>query len=113
MRNTKTPHRPDAAQTARLDAWADRFTKPIGNLAEVIQAEVLAATDYYTLLTRDDRASPWQIAFGDYSRADVMSERADLLEHDHRRINTTVIRTAPDQASIDRVVACLNAARKA
>jgi hypothetical protein len=70
-------------------------------------------TTYYTLLTRDDRASPWQIAFGDYSRADVMSERADLLEHDHRRINTTVIRTAPDQASIDRAVACLNAARKA
>jgi hypothetical protein len=69
--------------------------------------------DYYTLLTRDDRASPWQIAFGDYSRADVMAERADLLEHDHRRINTTVIRTAPDQASIDRAVACLNAARKA
>jgi hypothetical protein len=71
------------------------------------------ATDYYTLLTREDRASPWQIAFGDYSRADAMAERADLLEHDHRRINTTVIRTAPDQASIDRAVACLNAARKA
>jgi hypothetical protein len=70
-------------------------------------------TTYYSLLTRESAAAPWQIAHGSYSRADVHSERADMRDHDCRASNLKVIETAPDQASIDAAVRKLNAVRVA
>jgi hypothetical protein len=63
---------------------------------------------YYTLLTRDNAAAPWQIAFGDYSRNVVEMERADMVRHHETRGNLRIIATGETQPEIDAAVLKLN-----
>lgn len=65
----------------------------------------MKAKRYYTLLVSYSALDPWQIAFGSYDKQDVLDERDDDYSD---ACETTIITTAPDQASIDAEVARLN-----
>jgi hypothetical protein len=64
---------------------------------------------YYTLVTRDDAASPWYIEFGAYEREDVDFERESYRDKGAKASNLKIIRSDGRQASIDAIVAKLNA----
>lgn len=66
-----------------------------------------AATKYYSLLVRLD--GRWSIHFGDYDRQVVAEEQADVLDSSGDKAITKIITTGPDQASIDKRVADMNA----
>ena len=66
-------------------------------------------TKYYTLITREDAAAPWRIAFGDYDRKCVEDECIDEYAQDG--FETRIIATSDEQADIDNAVLCINAAR--
>lgn len=66
-------------------------------------------TTYYTLLVRSDRNQPWEIHFGDYSRAVAMQERDDVVDGGEvGRNNTCVITTGDQQDEINAAVRSLN-----
>lgn len=61
---------------------------------------------YYTLAVREDGV--WSPQFGDYSRATVHEEMADMLDHDVRRKDLKVIETDDTQVSIMAAIERLN-----
>lgn len=63
---------------------------------------------YYTLLIRDSVNHPWRIEFGSYEKEDVRFEHENT---DGLRKNLRIIKTKPDQVSIDAEVLALNANR--
>ncbi|WP_316235074.1 MULTISPECIES: hypothetical protein [unclassified Bradyrhizobium] len=67
-----------------------------------------APRNYYTLVSRETKGSPWVIEFGDYSRAVVADERNDMKDGDYCDHAFKILTTLDDQASIDAAVAELN-----
>jgi hypothetical protein len=66
---------------------------------------------YYSLVTRDSKDSPWGVAFGDYDRATVSDERADMMESacmEGYPLYCKIITTDESQAAISERVAWLN-----
>lgn len=64
---------------------------------------------YFTLITRANSASPWDIEFGDYSRAVVKAERDDLAYSlELRASNCRIITSGATQTEIDAAVRTLN-----
>lgn len=63
---------------------------------------------YFSLLERLSSVSPWGVAFGDYSRDVVESEREDKLDHGVKGYCLKIISTDGTQAAIDARVAKLN-----
>jgi len=64
---------------------------------------------YFTLVTRDDAASPWYIEFGAYDREDVDFERESYRDKGVKASNLKVIKSDGRQASIDAIVKTMNA----
>lgn len=69
-------------------------------------------TKYYTLLTRDDNNSPWEIMFSDYDKECVCDEQDTLCDNgEYSRRNTRIICTGDEQVEINARVAALNGSR--
>jgi hypothetical protein len=66
---------------------------------------------YFVLAARDDTDAPYHVAFGDYDRAVVTQEAADLAYgRDYRRVNMKVIEAArATKRAVDAAIAELNA----
>lgn len=47
--------------------------------------------EYFMLLVREDKDSPWTMEFGAYNKRDVRYEQEDYCEHDYKRTNTRVV----------------------
>lgn len=63
---------------------------------------------YYILASRD-HDTPWGVAFGAYDKADVVAERQDYRDHDHKAAHIKVIRC--DNAkpeTVNAAIAALN-----
>ena len=73
--------------------------------------EPMTKRNYYTLLVRDDKTSPWAIHFGDYYKHEVKCECDDLVMGylSHKRSDTLIITTDDNQPAINAAVAALNA----
>ncbi|MNZ81401.1 hypothetical protein D3C78_1000650 [compost metagenome] len=63
---------------------------------------------YYSLLSREDDASPWTIEFGDYDKECVESEKEEYRDKGVKATNLKIIRTDDSQAAINAKVAQLN-----
>ena len=67
---------------------------------------------YYTLLIRDDRLSPWSIEFGAYERGEVDYELESMspqyARSDMHIVTTPVTVNGSIQADIEFAVHCLN-----
>lgn len=64
---------------------------------------------YFTLLTRDNKTSPWTIQFGDHDEETVTMERADTYARDFAMSNIKIIKTKTSaQSLIDAKVKLLN-----
>jgi len=66
---------------------------------------------YFVLAARDDTDAAYHVAFGDYDRATVTQEAADLAYgRDYRRVNMKVLKAArATQRAVDAALAELNA----
>lgn len=65
---------------------------------------------YYTLLIKDGTPpNTWEIAFGDYDRANAASEYEDYRDHGFTKKELRIIVSGDTQAEIDAIVATLNA----
>lgn len=62
-------------------------------------------TDYYTLAVKTDR---WEPMFGDYNKEVVKSEFDDYYDHGVHKLDMKIIRSEPDQLSIDLAIALMN-----
>lgn len=47
--------------------------------------------EYFILLVRDNKESPWTVEFGDYDKRNVKYEQDDYCEHDYKRTNTRIV----------------------
>lgn len=64
---------------------------------------------YFTLLSRANKTSRWQIEFGDHDEVVVTEERADTYARDFAMSNIKIIKTKTSrQSEIDAKVAALN-----
>jgi len=67
------------------------------------------ARKYHTLLERSFDGAPWGIAFGDYDRETVDSERQEYRANGAKASNLKMITTGARQGEIDSAVSLLNA----
>jgi hypothetical protein len=64
---------------------------------------------YFTLVTRDNPSDNWVIEFGAWDRSDVDFERQSYRDHGVKASDLKIIKSDGKQASIDAMVAKLNA----
>lgn len=63
---------------------------------------------YYTLCIREFDTGVWSAEFGDYDRECVAFELDDMAQHQHKRKNMKIIKSAPTQKAINEAVTKLN-----
>lgn len=64
---------------------------------------------YYTLIARDNSASPWAAHFGDYDLDTVQDELAEWHYLGHKLGDLRIVKTNDLQSEIDDMVAAYNA----
>jgi len=64
---------------------------------------------YYTLLCRETKNDPWEIAFGDYDRNTVTEEAEEYSCHEYQKQNLRIVTTrTARQSEIDTILRKLN-----
>ena len=63
---------------------------------------------YYTLLSRENKFSDWNIEFGDYDKDVVKAELESYVDGDYKKSNLKIICTEPEQYEIYKAVFILN-----